>query len=88
MRELGGPDSGGPLPHPRMRQLKLRPLRLSRTRPGEGGQGGFQVEVGVGLNKGLEGAETPARAHGAAGGQAWGTGLDSVGRESLEGLGR
>ena len=48
--------------------MKLRPLRSSRTGPGEGGWGGgFRVEVGCGLNKGLERAETPAWAPSAAG---------------------
>ena len=69
--------------------MKLRPLKLSRTGPGEGGWGEFWVEVGVGLNKGPEGAETPAGAHRAAGWPGLGgrTGL-WVGREPLEGLGR
>ena len=48
--------------------MKLRPLRPSRTGPGEGGWGGgFRVEVGCGPNKGLERAETPAWAPSAAG---------------------
>ena len=76
---MRGPASWrqGPPSPPQDTAVKLRPLRLSRTGPGEGGWGEFWVEVGVGLNKGPEQAETPVGAHSAAAGQAWGAGLDS-----------
>lgn len=57
--------------------MKLRPLRLSRIGPGEGGWGVGSGEVGCGPNKGLEGAETPAGLPVPQAGQTRGTGLDS-----------